>query len=231
MEPTTLGTQTFEVAKTGTSRRHFLQKTYNHLLLAIILFIAVEVVLFRSGLAMAIGSTLASNWIITLGGFMLVGWIASRYASTTNSLPMQYFGLGLFVLAEALVFTPLLVLAVYFSDASVLSSAIFTTVGIFLTLTLYVHFTKANFNFLAPFLGILGIGALVAIVGSILFSVTLGFYFSVAMAVFAGAAVLYDTSKVLREFNDDQYVAGALQLFASVAMLFYYILTIFASRD
>ncbi len=48
----------------------------------------------------------------------------------------------------------------------------------------------------------------------------------------AGAAVLYDTSNVLRHYPEDRYVAASLQLFASVAVMFWYVLRIFmASRD
>ena len=214
-----------------TSRMDFLQKTYNHLLGAVVAFVALEVFLFKSGIALAIGGVLASNWLITLGGFILVSWIASRFAQKTESLPMQYLGLGLFIVAEAIIFTPLLLVAVYFSDPSVLTNAIFTTVIGFAILTMIVMYTKKDFSFLQPFLLVIGIAALVAIVASVLFSVTLGFYFSLGMVVFAAAAVLYDTSRVLRDYREDQYVVAALQLFASVALMFYYILQIFISRD
>ncbi len=47
----------------------------------------------------------------------------------------------------------------------------------------------------------------------------------------AGAAILYDTSKVLRDYPEDRYVAASLQLFASVALMFWYVLRLFMSRD
>ena len=43
--------------------------------------------------------------------------------------------------------------------------------------------------------------------------------------------ILYDTSNVLHHYPEDRYVAGALQLFASVALMFWYVLRIFMSRD
>jgi len=76
-----------------------------------------------------------------------------------------------------------------------------------------------------------GVVALVAIAGGILFGFNLGTWFSVAMVAFAGAAILYDTSNVLHHYPEDRYVAGALQLFASVALMFWYVLRIFMSRD
>ena len=46
----------------------------------------------------------------------------------------------------------------------------------------------------------------------------------------AGVAILYDTSKILRDFPEDRYVGAALQLFASVALMFWYVLRL-TSRD
>jgi FtsH-binding integral membrane protein len=59
------------------------------------------------------------------------------------------------------------------------------------------------------------------------FGFTLGTLFSVAMVALSGAAILFETSRVQREFPEDRYVAAALSLFASVAMMFWYILRIF----
>ena len=72
--------------------------------------------------------------------------------------------------------------------------------------------------------------ALVLIVASVVFGFALGTWFSVAMIGFAGAAVLYDTSNVLHHYEQDRYVAASLQLFASIALMFYYVLMLFTSR-
>jgi hypothetical protein len=47
------------------------------------------------------------------------------------------------------------------------------------------------------------------------------------MVVFAGAAILYETSRIQREFPEHMHVAAALSLFSSVAMMFWYVLRIF----
>ena len=57
---------------------------------------------------------------------------------------------------------------------------------------------------------------------------------SAAMVLLAAGFVLYDTSNVLHHYRTTQHVAAALALFASVALLFWYILQIvlaFSSRD
>ena len=56
--------------------------------------------------------------------------------------------------------------------------------------------------------------------------VSLGLWFSGAMVVFASGAILYNTSNLLHRYDPDQYVAAALSLFASVALLFWYVLQI-----
>lgn len=70
---------------------------------------------------------------------------------------------------------------------------------------------------------------MLAIVGSLAFGFTLGTFFSVAMVAVAGASILYDTSNVLLRYPEDRYVGASLQLFASVALMFWYILRIFMS--
>ena len=53
--------------------------------------------------------------------------------------------------------------------------------------------------------------------------------FSGVMVVFAGACVLYHTSNVLHKYQTNQYVAASLALFASVALMFWYILQLIMS--
>jgi FtsH-binding integral membrane protein len=72
-----------------------------------------------------------------------------------------------------------------------------------------------------------GILALVAIVCAVLFQFELGTWFSVAMVLLAGGSILYTTSSVLRDFPEDAYVAASIQLFAAVALMFWYILRLF----
>jgi FtsH-binding integral membrane protein len=51
------------------------------------------------------------------------------------------------------------------------------------------------------------------------------------MIGFAGIAVLYDTSNIMHHYPQDKYVAASMALFASIAMMFFYILRLFMSRD
>jgi len=91
--------------------------------------------------------------------------------------------------------------------------------------------TRKDFSFLRGMLVWVGMLAMVAIVGSIIFGFQLGTWFSVAMIGFAGAAVLYDTSNIMHHYPADKHVAAAMALFASIALMFWYVLQLFISRD
>jgi len=47
--------------------------------------------------------------------------------------------------------------------------------------------------------------------------------------VLAGGSILHDTSKVLHTYPEDRYVGAALQLFAGVALMFWYVMRLFLS--
>jgi FtsH-binding integral membrane protein len=212
-------------------RSRFLVRTYDTLFFAIAAFAGIEFALFKSGAAETIAHAMSGRWLLVLGGFMLVSWLASRAAHTAESKVTQYAALGGFVLAEAIIFVPLLYLANAVAPGAIQSAGIVTIAG-FAGLTAIAWSTKKDFSFLG---GLLRWGAIVALVligASLLFGFQLGVFFSVAMVGFAGAAILYDTSNVMHHYPSDRYVAAALQLFSSVALLFWYVLRIFiASRD
>jgi uncharacterized protein len=98
-----------------------------------------------------------------------------------------------------------------------------------LGLTVVALTTRTDFSFLRGVLVIGGFVALGLIAASILFGFTLGLIFSVVMVGFASAAILYYTSNVLHYYRTDQYVAASVTLFASVALLFFYVLQILIS--
>jgi len=213
-------------------RARFLTRTYNHLFLAILAFAGIEFALFASGIGPVLArAMMGTSWLLVLGGFMVVSWGASHFAHRSSSLGVQYLALAAFVVAEAILFVPLLLIANMYAPGAIQSAGIVTLVG-FGGLTAIVFVTRKDFSFLRGILFWGGIVALCLIAASVLFGLNLGTFFSVAMVGFAGAAILYDTSNVLRHFPEDRYVAAALQLFSSVALLFWYVLRLFiASRD
>lgn len=217
-------------------RAAFIRKTYTLLAVAILAFIGVEAFFFATPIAGMIAGLLFSGgaigWLVVLGMFMAISFLANRWAVSDTSNTVQYAGLGIFILAEAVIFVPLIAVATYYSgDGSVLMKAGITTIGLFLGITTTVFITRTDFSFLGPILAIGGFAALGFIVASALFGFSLGSVFSFVMVAFAGTAILYETSNVLHKFNTKQHVAASLTLFASIALLFWYILNIFSSRD
>ena len=225
--------QGIPVAQLGVDvRGAFITRTYTHLLGAILAFALIEIYLFQTGMAESIARVLlGGSWLIVLGGFIILSWIASHFAHSAQTKGGQYGALGLFVVGEAIIFTPLLYMADSMAPGVINSAATVTLLG-FLGLTIVAFHTRKDFSFLGGLLRWGFICALVLIVASVLFGFHLGTIFTVAMIVLAGGAILYDTSNVLHHYPEDRHVGAALQLFASVALLFWYILQFFlSSRD
>lgn len=218
-------------------RAQFIRKTYMVLAAAILAFTLLEAFLFVSGAAGVITSVIfgfgAVGWLVVLGLFMLVSYIARNWATSETSVPTQFLGLGVAIVAEAVIFVPLLTIAAIRADDPMvmLLKAGTVTIGLFLGITATVFITRSDFSFLGPILMIGGFAAMGFIVASALFGFSIGNLFAFAMVAFAGTAILYETSNVLHRFNTNQHVAASLTLFASIALLFWYIVTIFSSRD
>lgn len=209
-------------------RAQFLTRTYAHLLGAVVGFVLVVSALFSLGWAEAIAIRLSRAWLLALGGFVLVSWAATKFAHEARSLATQYLGLAVYVVAQAVVFCPLLFVADRKAPGTIESAALVTLLG-FGALSAIVFMTRKDFTFLRSLLLWAGLVAGLMIVGAIVFGLTLGVGFSVLMVALAGASILHDTSAVMLHFPVQRYVAASLQLFASVALLFWYVLRLFLS--
>ena len=209
------------------ARATFITRTYLHLYGAVLGFTLFEAALFMSGLALPIARAFLSvSWLWVLGGFVVVSWLASRIAHNAQSMAVQYFALAGYVVAEGLIFVPMLLIAQFFAPGTIQAAATVTLLA-FTALTVIVHVTRRNFSFLGPFLAFGGVVALATIVAGAAFGFQLGMFFSVAMVLLAGGSILHDTSKVLHTYPEDRYVGAALQLFAGVALMFWYVLRLF----
>lgn len=205
-------------------RVQFLRRVYGHLGAAVAAFILLELALFSTGIAEAITRfVLGTNWLLILGGFVLVSWLSSSVAHRAVTPAAQYGGYAALIVAEALLFAPMLFIAAVQAPGAISQAAILSIVG-FAGLTLIALTSGRDFSVLGSLLKWGGIVALIAIVAAVLFGLALGTWFSVAMIAYAGGAILYETSKVLRSYPADRHVAASMQLFASLALLFWYVL-------
>ena len=219
------------------ARASFIRKTYLHLLGAILACVAIDALilnLFDAQLQKIVPMLFSGmTWLVVLGAFMIVSYIADRWARSDVSQSQQYLGLGLYVLAESLILIPLLYMAEHYGPRGVIQSAGLVTAVVFGGLTLTVLFTKADFSFLrwAIVAGTVIAFGLIIVAVAFPGTVHLGFWFSAAMVVLAMGIILYNTSNVLHHYSTHQHVAASLSLFASVALLFWYVLQIFMSFD
>ncbi|MBC8126408.1 MAG: US12 family protein [Gloeobacteraceae cyanobacterium ES-bin-144] len=211
-----------------TARAEFIRKTYGHLAGAIGLFVVLEFAFLSMGLGEVVLGLLGTSqysWLIVMVAFVAVSWVAERWATNGASVGKQYAGLLLYTLAEAVIFLPMIVLAMGITgDASLLLQAGMITGAMVLGISTIALTTKKDFSFLGGFLKIGGFVALGLIVASFILPISLGLWFSGAMIVFASGSILYNTSNLIHRYQPGQHVAASLSLFASVALLFWYVL-------
>ncbi|MFH5804250.1 Bax inhibitor-1 family protein [Alienimonas sp. DA493] len=214
----------FAADAVASERAGFIRRTYAHLLTAILIFCGIEgLFLSIEPLQRALLSLIGGNWWIALILFMGASWIAQKWAHSDASSPgKQYLGLALYVVAEALIFVPLLTYATLL-DPQIIPMAGLITAVIFGGLTAAVFVSGADFSFLRGALSIGMFAAIGLIVAGLLFGFSLGLWFSVGMIVLLSGYILYDTSNVLHHYHTSQHVAASLALFASVATLFFYV--------
>ena len=222
----------------------FVRKTYLHLAVAIYALVGLERFYITSGFADWLVPQVAGmpfGMLLMFGGFLIVSYVADRWAQSETSIAQQYTGLVLYVVAQSVFLLPML----WFAQSKVLeispgqevgviSAAAVTTLVMFAGLTAIAWFSGKDFSFLGAGLGVAGLAIFGAILVSMVVGVNLGVWFSVALIVFASAYILYDTSNVMHHYRPDQHVAASLALFASVALLFWYVLRLFialSSRD
>jgi FtsH-binding integral membrane protein len=157
---------------------------------------------------------------------MVVSWLATSAAHDILNPSRQYAGLFGLAAAEAVIFAPFLH---YFFEVegdgatTVLAAAVITGIG-FAGLSAVALVTRADLSWLRPILLWTGVCALVLIVGALLFGLELGVWFSVAIIALAGGSILYQTQTIMRRYPAEAYVGAAVQLFASVMLLFWYVL-------
>jgi hypothetical protein len=238
------------VATLGVSDRvAFLRRTYAHLTLALVAFAAIAGGMMRFATETSFKfSKFATNgymWLAVLGAFMVVGIVADRLARSDTSRGLQYAGLGLAVVAEAILLQPMLwVLFLQFGESGdftvvdgnvvafeasgravkILMEAIVITLAIFIGLSATVFVTKKDFSFMRGILMIATFAALGVIVASIIFGFHLGAIFSGLMILLMAGYILYQTSMVMQHYPPTQHVAASLMLFSTIATLFWYVL-------
>ncbi len=226
------------------ARKRFIQLTYLHLFGAILLFAGVEYLLQTNAfLIKNVNDPLTTfallgprwHWGVVLAAFAGLSFFAHYLAEHTTSKPLHYVGLVLYTIGEALIFVPLLAIVLWVShdmvkegkgDPNIIRDAAYVTLGVFGALTASVFLTKKDFSFLGGALAIGFAAAGLLIILSLVFGFNLGIVFAIAMVVLCAGQILFKTSQVMKHDDVDNYVGASLDLFASIALLFWYLLQI-----
>jgi FtsH-binding integral membrane protein len=231
------GEDRYSVAASPASERvTFLKRTYGHLAGAVLALIAIEGVLFQSGLAEPLIRSLFSDRLGVLALMVLFiggGYAAQYMARSATSDAVRYAGLALYVGIQAVILLPLLYIAERnFPGQHLPLQAGIITAAAFAGITFGVAVSGKDFSFLGPILWAASLVALGVVLCSFFFGGgggLLGTVFSGAMVLLAAGYIVYDTSNVMHHYRSDQYVSAALELFASVALMFYYVLRLLMS--
>ena len=213
----------------------FYKKTYSHVAAGVLVFILFEYLLLQSETIVNFMLSMLEGWrwLIMLGGFMLVSNYAEKMTLKAPDRNKQYLAYGLYILAEAFIFVPLIYIAMVYTESGpeLLNQAAIVTLALFSGLSAIVFVTQKDFSFLKAGLTVGFFIAIGLIIAGSLFGFNLGLWFSVAMCGLAAGSILYQTSNLVHKYTSDDYVPAALGLFASLMLLFWYVLSIFMSRD
>jgi FtsH-binding integral membrane protein len=225
------GNPTIPVGLQGEAvRSAFMSRVYTRLVAGIVAFVLIEAYLFATGLAVAITQfVLGTSWLLILGGFMIVSWLANSVALKAATPGSQWGGYLLLVAANAVIFAPLLVLAELQVPGVIVAAGQYA-IGAFIVLSVIAVRSARDFTWIGASLRWFAMLALAAIVLSVLFGFQLGTWFSLGMIGFAGAAILHDTQTILRDMPPGRETVAAMTLFSGLALMFWYLIRFFADR-
>nr|WP_299031465.1 Bax inhibitor-1 family protein [uncultured Tenacibaculum sp.] len=212
----------------------FYKKTYTHVAGGVLLFVLFEYLFLQSATVVefALSMTQGYKWLLLLGGFMLITNYAESTALKTSDKNLQYLAYSGYIFAEAFIFIPLIYIAIsYTNNFDIIKQAGIVTLALFVGISSIVFITKKDFSFIRAGLSVGFFIAIGLIIAGALFGFNLGLWFSVGMCVLAAGSILYQTSNLVHKFSTDDYIPAALGLFASLMLLFWYVLQIFMSRD
>jgi len=213
------------------TRAAFIRKTYAHLAGAIGVFALLEYLLLGIPAVQNFAAAVLSNriyWFATFGVFMVTSWIGQSMAHSAQTKSKQYIALALVVGGWTLMFIPILYLAPAFGNTLLLKASILTG-SLFAGLTFIALTTKKDFSFFNGFLKI-GSFVILGLIGvSMLGGFSLGIWFVVGMIVFSSISILRDTSNVVHHYRTDQYIGASASLFASFALLLWYVIQLLMS--
>ena len=227
------------------ARADFYRRSYATAAGAFVLWAIALAGLFVSGAAVPLIQFMFGSgkfsWLLVLGVF----WLATHFGNSlafSRSKPSQYFGLGIYIVAYAVLFVPLIGAVIMTSAGDsdnmqlanamhdVIAPSLVATGALFGALTATVFMTRTDFSFLKTFVVFGSFVALGAIIVFTIFGINPGALFSIAMIVLMSAAILWQTWQIKDQCDTTQHVGAATIIFAGFMTLLWYVIQLFMSR-
>lgn len=216
MNTTTMTTQVAD------DRISFLGKTYGMLALCIA---AGSIGAFMSmGLAFPQEHPFMMLFMM-IGGIFLVQGV--RHKPGINFIVLLAFGA-----ITGMAISPLVGM-VAAKSGTLVTQAFMTTAVAFVSLTAYTFISRRDFSFLKGFVWVGLISIIVLGLSNYFFfeSPLLALGISGMGVLLFSAFILYDTSSILRDYPNNEYIAAALTLYLDVFLLFQHVLALFGMLD
>jgi len=158
---------------------------------------------------------------IMMGGIFLVQGV--RHTPGINFIALLAFGA-----ITGMAISPLVGI-VAAKSGTLVTQAFMTTAVAFVSLTVYTFASRRNFSFLKGFVWTGLIAMIVLGLSNYFFfeSPMLALTISGVGVLLFSAFILYDTSSILREYPNDEYISAALTLYLDVFLLFEHVLALF----
>lgn len=199
-------------------RTQFLIRIYEHLLLALVAFISTELVLFRSGLATALAQfTQGIHWLLIATAFVLIAWLGREATRQADSLVMQYLAFFSCVIAQAIIFVPLLLLAEWMAVGVMQSADIVALLGV-IGLIAIVLGMRNNFTIGRTLPAWYLATILLFMIARYFLGGAPGVLVSVGTVSVAGILILCQTAVLLHKKVEEYPIPVALELFTVIAL-------------
>ncbi len=213
-----MNTQAFQSTQLADDRISFLGKTYGMLALCIA---AGSIGAFMSmGLAFPQEHPFMMLFVM-MGGIFLVQGV--RHIPGINFAALLVFGA-----ITGMAISPLVGM-VAAKSGTLVTQAFFTTAVAFVSLTAYTFISRRDFSFLKGFVWVGLISIIVLGLSNYFFfeSSLLALGISGMGVLLFSAFILYDTSNILRDYPNNEYISAALTLYLDVFLLFQHVLALF----
>ena len=210
-------------------RMGFIRKVYGILSAQLLMTVALMSLAFVDSFNHYLKTNLAGFWVaMGLSLVIIIPLLCCR--KVARGVPQNYILLFLWTLCESY----MLATCVAFYDPKTVMLAGFMTLAVTVSLTIYAFTTKTDFTFLG---GLLFCAICILFCVS-LFSIIFGFMLNALYCVLGlfiySIYLIYDTQLIIgkfgTEFNIDDYIYAALNIYLDVIQIFLYILQLIGGR-